>query len=424
MHDPAPLSRASRWVWAVTLVMLVCGRSIASAQDVTTRAEEIERERRQKQVTLWPEREDPLVARANGLLDRGLGEGIQSGAGNNGWQVVLSGTRANQGQAFGIGYRRSDLLRDTLTARAAVAGTLAGALVVSGEAELNRLRRSPDTFVTLYAKYERSPRMEFYGLGRDSSVDDRTRYLLNTLSGEVRAGYRFTRNLNVGVEFLGGGAHTGPTSGQDVPSIETIFDATTAPGLFDDTTFLGYGGFAGYDTRDVPRGPRSGGFYGINFTRYVDLTGGRYTNRQLELEGQHFLPYFNATRVVALFARARFAYTGRDDRVIPFYLLPKLGGNFDLRGFGPYRFHDNNAFMAAVEHRWYVFSGLEMALFVDAGKTVSDKGEIHLSGLNYSGGVGFRARVNDAVVLRFDVARSREGLRWIWSMSDISRRRF
>jgi hypothetical protein len=44
--------------------------------------------------------------------------------------------------------------------------------------------------------------------------------------------------------------------------------------------------------------------------------------------------------------------------------------------------------------------------------------------LNYSGGVGFRARLNDAVVLRFDIARSREGLRWIWTMSDISRRRF
>jgi hypothetical protein len=411
------------WLSAAIILALVFGSRDLLAQPVS-RAEEIEVARRQKQATLWPEREDPLVARANGLLDRGFGEGIQSGAGNNGWQVVLTGTRDNQGQAFGIGYRRSDLLRDALTARGAVGGTLAGAFVVEGEAELNSLRRSADTFVTLYGKYERSPRMEFYGLGRDSSKADRTRYLLNTLSGELRAGYRFTRDFNIGVELLGGGVHTGPASGEDVPSIEAIFDATTAPGLFDDTTFLGYGGFAGYDTRDLPRGPRRGGFYGINFDRYVDLSGGRYTNRQLELEGQHFLPYFNATRVVALFARARFAYTGRDDRVIPFFLLPKLGGNSDLRGFGPYRFHDSNAFMAAVEHRWYVFAGLEMAAFVDAGKTVAEKGQVDFSGLNYSGGIGFRARVNDAIVLRFDVARSREGLRWIWSMSDISRRRF
>ena len=70
------------------------------------------------------------------------------------------------------------------------------------------------------------------------------------------------------------------------------------------------------------------------------------------------------------------------------------------------------------------FAGLEMALFVDAGKTVPEKGDIFRSEMNYSGGIGFRARVNDAIVLRFDIAKSREGLRWIWSMSDISRRRF
>ena len=80
--------------------------------------------------------------------------------------------------------------------------------------------------------------------------------------------------------------------------------------------------------------------------------------------------------------------------------------------------------MTALEHRWYVFSGLEMALFVDAGKTVPQKGGVNFSGLNYSGGIGLRARVRGAVVLRMDVARSREGIRWIWSMSDISRRRF
>ena len=100
---------------------------------------------------------------------------------------------------------------------------------------------------------------------------------------------------------------------------------------------------------------------------------GTYTHRQLDLEGQHFLPVLQQQRVVALFVKARFAYAGDDDRVVPFYLLPQLGGNFELRGFNQYRFHDNNAFMAAIEHRWYAFSGLEMALFVDAGKTVPKK---------------------------------------------------
>lgn len=407
---------------AAVALLLWCPAALA--QQPTTRAEQIELARRQKHATLWPEREDPMVVRANGLVDRGLLEGVQTGQGKNGWQIVLTGTRPNQGQTFGIGYRRSDLFRDALNLRATVRGTIHGAFLVDLETGLNSLRQSKDTFVDLYLKYERSPQMEFYGLGRDSRKADRTRYLLNTLSGELRAGYRFTRQFNVGLDLSGGDVHTGPTSGNGVPSIETVFDATTAPGLFDDATFVGWGGFAGFDSRDLPSGPRRGAFYGVNFTRYVDTSGGTYSHRQLHLEGQQFVPYFNEMRVVAFFVKARFAYAGRDDRVVPFYLLPKLGGNFELRGFGPYRFHDNNAFMASIEHRWYAFTGLEMAIFMDAGKTVSEKGHMDFSGLNYSGGIGFRARLRSAVVLRFDVAGSREGVRMIWSMSDISRRRF
>ena len=126
-------------------------------------------------------------------LDRGLTAGIQSGEGANGWQLILAGTRPAQGQTFGVGYRRSDLFNDALTARATARGTLSGAFLADGELQVNRLRRSADTFVNVYTKFERSPQMEFYGLGADSLKEDRTRYLLNTASVDVRAGYRFTR---------------------------------------------------------------------------------------------------------------------------------------------------------------------------------------------------------------------------------------
>src|SRR4029453_4712382 len=106
--------------------------------------------------------ENPLVVKANRLLDRGLVSGIQTGQGNNGWQLLLTGTRPAQGQTFGIGYRRSDLFNDVLTARATVRGTLLGAMLVDGELQVNRLRRSEDTFVNVYMKYERSPQMEYY----------------------------------------------------------------------------------------------------------------------------------------------------------------------------------------------------------------------------------------------------------------------
>ena len=397
---------------------------VKPAAEPTTRVEQMELARRQKDATLWPERESPLVIRANRLLDRGFIEGIETGEGNNGWQFLLSGTRSGQGQTFGIGYRRADLFNDALTARVTARGTLRGAQLYDGELQINQFRRSKDTFVNLYIKYERSPQMDYYGLGAHSLKEDRTRYQLNTASGTVRTGYRFTRALNAGFEVGYGAAHTGAASGGDIPSIETKFDATTAPGLFDDTTFSSWGAFAGFDTRNPARGPRSGGFYGVEFKRFVDLEGGTYNHRQLDFEGQQFLPYMNQQRVLALFVKARFAYAGKDNQVVPFYLLPTLGGSFELRSYNYYRFHDNNAFFAAIEHRWYAFSGLEMALFADAGKTVASKSNIDFSGLNYSGGIGMRVRLRGAVVLRMDVATGREGTRWIWSISDVSRRRF
>src|SRR4029079_11058078 len=103
-------------------------------------------------------------------------------------------------------------------------------------------------------------------------------------------------------------------------------------------------------------GPRRGGFYGIEFKRYLDVDGNQYTHRQVALEGQHFFPYFNQPRVIALFVKARFAYTGRDDRVVPFYFLPSLGGNFDLRGFDNYRFAANKQISATTQTRWCVMT--------------------------------------------------------------------
>ena len=126
---------ANRFVFGSLCAVLSCGLSapVVLAQEAetqapasatgpgpTTRVELIDLARREKHATLWPEREHPLVVRANRLVDRGFIEGIQSGEGNNGWQLLLTGTRPAQGQTFGIGYRRSDLFNDALTARGTV----------------------------------------------------------------------------------------------------------------------------------------------------------------------------------------------------------------------------------------------------------------------------------------------------------------
>jgi hypothetical protein len=73
----------------------------------------------------------------------------------------------------------------------------------------------------------------------------------------------------------------------------------------------------------------------------------------------------------------------------------------------------------SVEHRWHGFTRLDTALFVDAGKVIARKADVDLSGLKVSAGFGFRVRVADAVVMRMEIAAGPEGVRTMWTFSDI-----
>ena len=60
-----------------------------------------------------------------------------------------------------------------------------------------------------------------------------------------------------------------------------------------------------------------------------------------------------------------------------------------------------------------------MAVFVDAGKVIPRKKDIHFGDLQASLGFGFRTRLRDAIVMRTDFAFGRDGARMIWTFSDI-----
>jgi len=61
-----------------------------------------------------------MVDRVNSLAERGFREGLDSGHGVNGPQLVLGGMRPGQGFSAGLGYRRSDLWQERLGYRATV----------------------------------------------------------------------------------------------------------------------------------------------------------------------------------------------------------------------------------------------------------------------------------------------------------------
>jgi hypothetical protein len=407
---------------AILFVWLLLAAPPLAAQEPTTRVEQIEQERRHKIAVLWPEHESPLVATANRLVQRGLVAGFESGRGVNGVQFTVGGMRSGQGTSFGIGYRRTDLWRERLDFRTTARGTVWGGYMFDGSLDLKGLRIGR-TLVGLYAKLESSPHMDYYGPGFSSKKGDRTSYLLTDLAVDANAGVRLLGPIKVG---LTGGflfSHTGSPRTTNNPSTGDVFGPSEAAGFGEDTDFARWGGLLALDYRDNPAGPKAGGVLGGRFRQYSDRTQGQYGFRQVDIEFQQYIPYFNKTRVVAFrwAAVLSFANTGKQ---VPFYLQPTLGGNDDLRGYARYRFTDNQVIYMGLEHRWYVFSGLDMAVFLDAGKAVSKTADFDFTDLKYSGGVGFRAKVWNAVFMRIDFAASPEDFRLIWTFSDIFKAKF
>ena len=394
---------------------------------VQSRAQEIQSARAEKMAHLWPERESPLVQRVDQLLERGLLEGAQTGQGANGWQVVLGGMRSGQGMTVGLGYRRSDLFKERLGFRTTFRGTIKLASLVDFQLFFPKLQ-TENAFLNLYAKYENSPQIDFYGNGPDSSEDDRSSYRLETAAVNFNAGYELFGFLGLGITGSLINVHTGPGKRGGFPSTDeklpefgctvSCFDPGSAPGLGEDTYYGGFGGFMFIDYLDSRAGPRSGGLYGYRVRQFTDLDLEKFSFRQVDFELQQYIPYFNKTRVIALRALATLAFE-KNGNTIPFYAQPKLGGNDSLRGFQRYRFYDKHALVLTAEHRWHAFSGLDMALFVDAGKVASRKADVDFNNLEVSYGFGFRVKLNEAYFMRIDFAGGREGLRFMWTFSDI-----
>ena len=266
-HAPAAtnVTRLLRLLGITALLVLLMRE--ASAQ--TTRTEEIEQARRDKQANLWPERESPFVVRANELAERGFREGIADGRGASGFQFVLGDMRSGQGTSFGIGWRKTDLWQERLGLRTTARATVHRAYMLDARLDFHPLTTSR-SFFNLYAKYEDSPRMDFYGRGAESLEGDRSSFLLRDAAVDFQAGVELTRRLRVGA--TGGGIYvrTGPGRRSGVPSTDEVFPPEQAPGIEEPpVTYDRWGAFGAFDYRDSRTGPRAGGLYAAQVRQYL-----------------------------------------------------------------------------------------------------------------------------------------------------------
>ena len=403
---------------AVALLAIIMSLPISlAAQEAgsapESRAAEIISERNRKAAALQPETNTRFEQQLIWLRENRVLERVTGGIG--GWRVKVGGLAAGGGFALGPEYARDDLKDGQVSVRAAAQASFNGFQKYDAELMLPKLLAG-QAFLNAYAVHHNYPQLQYYGPGPESRKGERTDYRLEDTALDATFGVRPVKRLP---ELTVAGSagyvwnNVGPGTNRQWASTEQVFTPAEAVGVDRQTDFFRYGGFAQFDYRDNPGGPRRGGYYLAQFSRYEDRKLKLHDFNRLDVELQQYVPFFNERRVVAL--RARTTLTdARSNQRVPFYMQPNLGGPDTLRGYRPFRFYGNNALLMSAEYRYEVFSGLDMSIFADAGKVTDRRGQINFKDLESSVGFGFRFNVRNNVFMRVETAFSHEGVQvWI-----------
>ena len=381
---------------------------LVSAQ-VDSRSAEIEAARTRKAQALQPDTPTKLERNLVYIKDKKILERITAGIA--GFRLKLGGLVSGSGFALGPEYLRRDLGGGRVVVRSAAQGSFKGYQKYDAQLSVPPLHRTR-YFLDLNAVHRNFPGINYYGPGPDSFKNSRSNFRLEDTLFNGTFGVRPLSHLHLGATAGYLLVNIGPGTDTRFVSADRVFTAEETIGIDRQANFLRNGFFAQYDYRDNPGGPRSGGNYTVEYANYSDRTLHQHDFQRLDLQLQQYIPFFNKRRVIALRAKSTLTFE-KGNHQVPFYLQPVLGGSDDLRGFRPFRFYDDNLIVVNAEYRWEVFSGLDMALFGDAGKVFARQAQWNFRDLEGSAGFGFRFNVRNNVFLRLDVGFSQEGFQ-VW----------
>lgn len=275
--------------------------------------------------------------------------------------------------------------------------------------------KSDGFYVELQARRRVFPQEDFYGLGTDSELSDRSNFAVRDTLGRVVGGFDrglFRTGLGVGYLDVSAGAGTD----RRMPSSTDLFSADELPGIGDRGGFAVIEPFVEYATLDPVVEDYSGGRYRLSMTEYRDRRHDRYSFRRVDADARQYVTFVKGTRTLAFraWAASTFADEGNE---VPFYLQPTLGGGRTLRGFRTFRFRDRAAVLLQGEYRWRINEFVQGALFYDTGAIGAALDE--LGGFERSYGFGLRAGGRTGSAFRIEMAfGGREGHRLLVRFDD------
>jgi outer membrane protein assembly factor BamA len=364
---------------------------------------------------------DPVPAqpsRAERLLDKYVGDDPMNKYVGSipGLNLRLGGLPSGAGLSLGLEYQRPDLAGGRVFFSSSAIGS---------EREWYRLGAGLQ-FPHLVGRYLDlkiqgwrldANSIDYHGPGPDSRDSDLISYRREENAIDVSMAFKPVRKyFNIGFAAGYQDLSISPKTVSSLNSSGEFAFSEQTPIVAQPAQYLSFGPFLEVDSREKPNDPHVGTHFLVKFSRFDDIKFDQYSFRQVEGALEQYIPFLNQKRVIALRARTVLSYPDNGNTV-PFYMQPTLGGGSDLRGYQRHRFYDNNSFLVGSEYRWEVFTLMDAALFVDAGKVFNRDGAFNLDHMQSDAGFGFRFKTREAVVLRMDTAFSHEGI-GVWVAFD------
>jgi hypothetical protein len=389
----------------ITVMALAVGAatSVAAQEpEPTTRTAAIEQEQSEKAQDLQPYvpgKFEALLNRFETILTGGVPQ----------WHPFLDSAYPGGGFTLGLGYLHFVSPYNQIDLRGSYSAL--GYKRVEAEFSAPRLfHRRGD--LTVLGGWREATQARFYGIGMETSKNDRTSFDFRQPYGSASLTLWPTRRL----WMLRGGAELSQWSQRpgegDFPSVDVVYTPQELPGLGTTTTYLHSQGTVGFDWRPAQGYARRGGFYGATLHDYAD-SDEKFGFRQLDYEVIQHFPILREAWVVSLHGLAQTTFT-KSDQQIPFFMLPSIGSGSTLRGFTSQRFRDQNSLLLQAEWRIMVNRFFDTAVFYDAGKVAARRSDVNFEGLKSDFGFGARFHGPFATPLRIEVAHGREGLAFIF----------
>jgi hypothetical protein len=342
----------------------------------------------------------------------------ESGPPRNGFYPELSNMPTGSGWiSLGPGYRQW-LFDDRAFVDASTALSWRSYKMAQARFELPKLAGG-HVVLGSQARWQDLTQVTFFGDGADTPDVNRSEYRIKSTNVVGYTAVRPTAWLSVGgrVGWLDRPSILAPAGSfkRGNPDAREMFPEDIVYSVAEQPRFVHGELSIAADTRDHRSHPTRGGVYRGAWSRYSDRDTGTFSFQRYEAEGAQFLPVADSRVVFALHGWLVASDTAEGE-VIPFYLLPSLGGANTVRAYTDYRFHDRNVIVVNAESRVALFTHVDAALFVDAGNVAPRVADLNLDKRGY--GVGLRVHTSESTFARFDVAHGEEGWRLLLRLND------